>query len=377
MALLLATTTATAAQGVPASALHLFPLVPSWSLTLNNPLTSPPAMVGTSGYFPIQGDRLAAYDLEHGRLLWLVSARPVSQPAVGDGLVFVVEPAALTAFSEATGSVVWRVPMKEPLAVPLVWDNGWLIGATAAGSILAFRATDGDLLWRQDIDGGVHARPALAADRIYVPADDGRVIAMRVDTGARVWDRRIGGQPNDVLALDERVYVGSTDNYFYAIEAATGAIAWRWPTGADVVGLPIADDRRVYFVSKDNVARALDLRNGAQRWKRALTLRPTRGLVRAGDALFASGLAQNAPAYWMKDGTPAGDVPGGGELAAAPHVVLGALLPTLVLVTRSLADGTIVRALTRSFEPAIAPVAPLPNPIRPAPPTAPPTDSLR
>lgn len=317
------------------------------------------------GYFPIEGDRLAAYDIEHGTLRWLVTAQTVSQPAVGDGLVFVAEATSLTAFSQDTGSVVWRLPFSDPLAAPLVWDNGWLIGVSEAGTILAFRASDGGLIWRQPIDGGVHARPALAADRVYIPTDDGRVIALRVDTGLRLWERRIGGRPNDLLALEERVFVGSNDNYLYAIEAGTGAIAWRWATGADVIGLPIIDEQRVYFVSMDNVVRALDRKNGAQRWKRALALRPTRGPVRAGDALIVSGLAPNAPAYWLKDGLPAGDVPAVGELAVAPHVVDGAALPTLVLVTRSLTEGTMVRALKRSYEPATSPVGPLPNPILP------------
>ena len=340
----------------------------AWDLPLNNTLTAPPAMTGKLGYFPIEGDRLSAYDLEFGTLLWLVPTRAVWQPAVGDGLVFVVEPDALTAFNQQTGSLAWRVAFTEPLAVPLVWDNGWLIAATTSGAVLAFRATDGVLIWRYELEDGVHARPALAADRVYLSTNNGRIVALQVDTGARLWERRVGGQPNDVLALDDRLYVGSTDNYFYAIDSATGEISWRWATGGDVIGLPIADQRKVYFVSYDNVLRALDRRSGAQRWKRPLPLRPTRGLVRAGDAVIVSGFSRSAPAYLLKDGTPAGEFTGGGELAAAPYVVEGGNLPTLVLVTRDLAEGTMLRALTRAWEPNVSAIAPLPNPIVPAAP---------
>ena len=357
------------AQSLPVEETRLFPVRPAWNLPLNNALAAPPAMTGKHGYFAIEGNRLAAYDLEFGTLLWLVPARVASQPAVGDGLVFVVEPETLTAFSQLTGSIVWRVPFSEPLTVPLVWDNGWLIAAAAPGTILAFRATDGVLIWRHDLEEAVHARPALAADRVYVAVSDGRIVALRIDTGARLWERRVGGQPNDMLALDDRVYVGSSDNFLYAIDTATGEISWRWATGGDVIGLPIVDRRNVYFVSFDNVLRALDRRSGAQRWKRPLPLRPTRGLVRAGDAIIVSGVSRSAPAYLLKDGRPAGELAGAGELAATPYLVQNGNMPTLVLVMRDLAEGTMVRALTRSWEPAVAAIAPLPNPTVPAAPT--------
>ena len=103
--------------------------------------------------------------------------------------------------------------------------------------------------------------------------------------------------------------------------ANDGAVAWRWRTGADVIGVPVVDDARVYFVSLDNVLRALDRESGAQRWKRALPLRPTRGPVAAGATLLVSGLSPTLRAFNMKDGAPAGEVAGGGELAAPPLCV--------------------------------------------------------
>ena len=118
---------------------------------------------------------------------------------------------------------------------------------------------------------------ALAADRVYVPLADGRIVALRIDTGDVVWERRLGGPTTGLLALDDRVYAGSNDNFFYALDAADGRVAWRWRTGADVVGVPVVDERNVYFVSLDNVLRALSRRTGVQQWARLLPLRPTRG----------------------------------------------------------------------------------------------------
>lgn len=341
---------------------NLFPVAPVWNLPLSAPLATEPAMRDLTAYLPLDSGVIVSYDLEHGIPLWSVPARTRWQPALGDGLLFVAEASSLTALQSATGAVAWRVPFSEPLAAPLVWDNGWLIAETSEGSILALRGKDGGLIWRRSVAAGLKAQPALAADRVYVPLDDGQVLALRVETGETIWTQRIGGHPAGVLADQERVFVGSDDNYLYSLVASTGEIAWRWPTGADVIGRPVLDNRHVYFVSLDNLARALDRRNGAQRWKRPLPLRPTRGPADAGDAIIVSGLVATIPAFARRDGAPAGEVTAEGELAALPHVVLGQVRPMLILVTHSLSEGTVIRALARSYEPAVTAFVPFPNP---------------
>jgi len=345
----------------------LFPLRTVWTLALTSPLAAPPAFSGSRAYFPIEGDRLGAYDLDTGDELWMMPARTQSKPAAGEGLVFIAEPETLAAFRETDGSEAWRVPLTEGLAAPLVWDNGWLIAATTSGALLALRGLDGDLIWRRDLGVPVSAPPALAADRVYAPAKDGRIIALRVDTGEPLWERRLGGTPSEMLALNDRLYVGSEDNFFYCLTAKNGQIDWRWRTGGDVVGAAVVDDRRVYFLSFDNILRGLDRRSGAQRWKRPLPFRPLTGPVMAGETVIVSGVAPPLRAYLTKDGAPAGEVTVEGELAAPAYVVSGLRLPLLVVIARDIAKGTMVTVFSRSFEPPILPIAPLPNLVPMAP----------
>jgi outer membrane protein assembly factor BamB len=356
-----------APQTPPASpkAPALPPFRIAWTVALNGSLTAPPVFNGQRGYFPLDEGRLAAHDLTDGKPLWVAMARIASQPAVGDGLVFIAEPETLSAVREVDGSVAWRQPFSGPLAAPLAWDNGWLIAAATSGTILAFRALDGELIWRRDISSPVNARPALAADRIYVPAKD-RIIALQVETGVPLWERKLGGAPNDVLALDDRLYVGSDDNFLYCLKTHDGLLDWRWRTGADVVGVPAADGHRVYFVSLDNVLRGLDLKSGAQRWKRALPLRPNAGPLKAGDTLIVSGVAPMLRAYFSKDGAPAGDVATDGELASPPYFVASSGDPTVVVVTRNMAKGAMLSGIIRASETS-APPAPGAPPSSPPP----------
>jgi outer membrane protein assembly factor BamB len=365
-------TVAALAQDSRSQGLRLFPVVPAWSEPLDKVVTAPPAFAGHLAFFPIEGEQVAAFDVDRGAPGWTAPGAPQSTPATGDGLLFFAEPSGITALRQDTGDVAWHLPFSEELAIPLVWDNGWLIVSDASGNVLAFRAVDGTLIWRAALGVRVHAAPALAADRVYVPLDDGRVVALDVSSGAQQWARRLGGPPNEMLALEDRVYVGSDDNYFYCLLAPNGEIAWRWRTGGDVIGVPVIDQHHVYFVSRDNVLRGLDRHSGAQRWKRALPGRPTRGPVAAGDLLLVSGLAPRVSAFAMKDGSPAGEVTAPGELAAAPFVIESRGLPQLVLVSRDVAKGTRVIAVRRTVEPPMnTPLPTLPNPINIAKPGSP------
>ena len=156
------------------------------------------------------------------------------------------------------------------LGAPFVCSNGWLVAIGKSGSVLALRASDGTLIWRQELDAVIHTSATVADDRVYVPMEDGRIVALQIETGEPLWEHRLGGVPNEIEATSDFVYAGSTDNHLYALRARDGLIAWRWSTGGDVVGRPVVDKRLVYFVSFDNILRALDKNTGNQRWKQRL-----------------------------------------------------------------------------------------------------------
>ena len=73
---------------------------------------------------------------------------------------------------------------------------------------------------------------------------------------------------------------------------------------------------------------------------------------------------------------PAGEFAVAGELAAPPHIRQNkdVPLPILIVVTRDIAKGATAVAISRSIEPAITPVGPLPNLI---PVTSPDSGALR
>jgi len=313
--------------------LPLFPLQTLWTLALNSSLTATPAYDATRAYFPLEGDQLAAYNLATGARLWLTTIHTTFEPAAGDDLVFVVRPGGLSALRAADGTSAWELPLADIVAVPPVWDNGWLLVATTNKELLAFRAADGTLLWRRNLGAVAHARRAL------------------------------GGAANEIFVSGDRLYLGSQDRFFYCLSARDGEVEWRWQTGGPVIGLPVVDERTAYFVSLDNVLRALNKSSGVQRWKIPLPLRPATVPLHPAESILVSGPAPMLRAYHDQDGKTSGEFALAGELAAPPHLfapVAGAF-PVVIAVARDLVKGVTVVALGHSFDPAIAPLTPLPG----------------
>ena len=341
-----------------------WPVRTIWTLALNNQLTEPPAFDESNAYFPIEGRRIAAYEIATGAQRWIAEADLASAPTAGGGLVFFMQGGSLAALHASDGSPAWTAPIAEPLAIAPAWASGWLIVATVDGSIHAIRAADGQTIWTRRLAAPACARPSIAGDRVYVPAANDRVIALQIETGAPIWERRLGGAPDEILAVDNRLFVGAKDNYFYAIVAADGTVDWRWRTGADAIGLPAVDEHRVYFVSLDNVVRALNRSNGVQQWIQMLALRPMAGPIKAGTTLVVYGLDPPLRAFNTADGKSVGDIAAPAPFAAPPQLIVGADgLPSIVVVTRDISKGATVSLVTRSADPAATPFAALPNPL--------------
>jgi len=347
----------------PSPSLPFFPERVLWTLALNNSLAAPPAFSQDAGFFPIEGDRLVAYDLISGKQKWLVPSATKFQPATGDGLVFTFETGRLLARRQSDGAEIWHQELTDSLTAPLTWDNQWLIAADSSGALRAFRARDGHLVWKTEIKSQAHARPALAADRVYVSTTDDRIVALSVETGAVLWEHRLEDTPNEILALDDRIYVGAQDNFLYCLKTDHGELDWRWRTGGDVIGQPAVGGDRVYFVSLDNVLRALNRKSGVQLWKRVLPFRPIAGPVLVTDALVVTGLTSPLHSFATKDGAPVRDIATEGEMAAPPQLAPQSEqgIPLLLAATRDIVKGVTVTAVTRSIEPPPGPMPSIPS----------------
>jgi eukaryotic-like serine/threonine-protein kinase len=308
----------------------------AWSVPLNGPLAADTSADASQVYVPLRTGALLAIEHRHGRIRWTIEVATTHRAASGDDRVFVAPDAGgVTALDAATGAVQWHTRAVGPVSAPLLWQAGWLIAGTAGGEIVALRAADGQEIWRRALGAVMHRSPGIVGDRLYVPLEDGRIAALDLLSGGAIWERQLRDAPGRLLALEDRLFAGAADNFFYCLSTRDGRVLWRWRIGAEVAGAPVVDDERVYVAALDNALRGLDRRSGVQRWRRPLPVRPAGSPVPVGPWLIVGSLGRDLRAYDNLTGAPAGDFQAPGGMMAAPRGLPAAAFtdPFLIIVT--------------------------------------------
>jgi outer membrane protein assembly factor BamB len=342
-----------AARG--AAAAVTFPLEAKWSATLAAPPQFPPAFDDNRIYVALQTKQLVALMIGDGSVAWSVECPMSAPPSAGGGLVYTGDEDLIEARSDADGKTQWRRPV-EGRVISLYWDAGWLFAQTEPGLFYAIRAADGQIIWQKNFGAPIEprARPSAGGERLYLPLKDGRVLALNLKSGDEIWTTTLAEPASGILPVGNRVFVGARDNYFHTFNADNGDAGWRFPTGADLLGLPVLDTKRVYFIALDNILRGHNRNNGNMDWKQVLPFRPFTGPLLSGDTLIVAGVAAQLHAYNALDGKPAGTFELKGAeneemlLAAPAHLTAK---DTFILVTR----GGEVRGVGSAAAPASAP----------------------
>jgi eukaryotic-like serine/threonine-protein kinase len=103
-----------------------------------------------------------------------------------------------------------------------------------------------------------HANPALTG-AVEAALPEAPVLRWKFSTG--------GPAASSPVAADGRVFFGDADGKVYALDLATGEKLWEHPTGkSEIAAPPLAIDGGLYVGAKDGVVYALDARTGAERW---------------------------------------------------------------------------------------------------------------
>jgi outer membrane protein assembly factor BamB len=117
--------------------------------------------------------------------------------------------------------------------------------------------------------------PAVSDGTVFFGSGDGNVYALDAASGALKWKFATGDVVHASPAIANRtLYIGSWDTYFYAIDAATGKEKWRFKTGDDadihnqtgIQSSAAVVDGAVYFGCRDSNLYALDAATGAKLW---------------------------------------------------------------------------------------------------------------
>ena len=291
-----------------------------WTVEIPAPPVAGAAPVSDAShvYVALRTGQIIARSNADGAEAWqrdLATERPL---AVDGDLLFVAGADAIHALRGTDGAIAWEAAIAGVTA-PLLAHGGWLI-ALSGGKALAYRASDGTLVWQRDV-GVANTRPAIDGDRLYVSTDEGRVLAMELTSGDPIWEQRLGAHPTEPFAWFGYVYVGGGDRQFYCLKAKDGEIAWRWRVGPILNTSATADDARVYFIGLDNVLRGLDRVTGVQQWQAGLKRRPASGPVVMQKWVLVPSSTSAEIWIWTAEGRSAAIIPTPAEPAVVPEFI--------------------------------------------------------
>jgi len=233
-----------------------------WQFHTKGQVISSPTVAAGVVYVGSGDHFLYALDADSGALKWKfkTDGRITSSPAVSGDLVFFGSyDSNFYAVDAATGQLKWKFET----AGERRFSAPHLHGAQPAAEIMP------------DPFDSYLSSPIVGGGVVYFGSGDSNIYALDAASGALKWKFKTGNVVHASPALsDGTLYVGSWDSYFYALDAATGNEKWRFKTGEDPkihnqVGIQSSAavaDGVVYFGCRDSNFYALDAATGKQLW---------------------------------------------------------------------------------------------------------------
>lgn len=236
-------------------------------------LTSAAAVANGTVYIGSADKRLYAVDAETGHEKWHFDTGGIvrSIPAVSDGLIFTGSfDHNIYALDARTGALRWKYDThREVVSSPLVVDGTVYLGSRCA-DLFALDAATGKIKWKYFYwSSWVESSARMLNGILYIGSSDyQQLLAIDALNGKRRWNINLNGSVWSTPAVtNQNVYVGVvgvTDYFiehhggFFAVDRATGKVAWRFPMNAipgvvdhGVVSSPAVAQDSVYFGGLD------------------------------------------------------------------------------------------------------------------------------
>jgi outer membrane protein assembly factor BamB len=255
-----------------------------WRVRLPGPVRGAPAVAGGRVFAVTLENRTVAISAEDGSRLWehqgiseVSSLLGGAAPAVAGSTVLVpYSSGELFALRVETGRVVWIENLSSLRALDAisrladirgnpVIDTDLALAISHAGRMAAIDMRTGRRVWERAI--GSTQMPWVAGEFVFVAGLNGEVVALTRRDGRVRWVHRLPRyeDPEDQVdpiqyvgpvLVGDRLLVGSSDGYIYAISPYTGDALGRIDIGDEVYVAPLAAGGTVYVLSNDARLRA-------------------------------------------------------------------------------------------------------------------------
>lgn len=187
---------------------------------------------------------VVALDAATGTVKWRVKpGGPLrGAPTVANGALYVLsQDNQLFALSESDGSVQWNASGSLEsqgvfgVAAPAV-AQGTVVAGFSSGELNAYRYENGRTVWADALSrtsistsvsslSDIDAEPVIDSGQVYAIGQGGRMVALQVVTGQRLWEQNLAGIATPWVA-GEWIFVVTDDARLMCIARGSGKVRW-------------------------------------------------------------------------------------------------------------------------------------------------------
>ena len=174
--------------------------------------------------------KLWSADLGGGAEFLLVALQPVGD---GNRIYAASYDGNVSAFDPASGKRIWRTKLDVPISAGPGAGDGLVVVTTKGGYVIVLDAATGEERWRVNIGGESLSRPLIADDAIVIQTVDNRLRSLQSFDGKERWVHiesmpalTMRGSSSPVIA-GANVIAGFDNGRVIAVDLDSGDIAWQ------------------------------------------------------------------------------------------------------------------------------------------------------
>jgi len=233
-------------------------------------------------------------------------ANVISTPAYVNGLVvFGNQNGLVEALDVKSGKRKWRFQTKGPIFSSPVAKDGRIVFGSADGNIYCMN-TKGKLQWQLKAGASVLGSPLVDGNVVYIGSSDNYYRAINLMTGKELWNFNglTGPVVSQPVIHQNTLLFGAWDKHLYALNKQTGELLWKWSNGSSVINyspascIPVVKDDVVYVVAPDRYLSAIDINNGSTLWRtKEATVRESIGISENGKWVYGKTMQDTVVAF--------------------------------------------------------------------------------
>lgn len=169
----------------------------------------------------------------------------------------------------------WQFASRNTTKLPALATNDTVYLPLDDGRVVALEAQNGQLRWETQ-PGGKITSPLIANDeQIFIASrletetgSEGILRVINKRSGLTDWTKKLNQSfSNPLTLIDQTIYGASQDNNFYSLNSKSGDVNWSVPLGSIAKGKPLITDEEILIGTESGLLYSLANKSGEEFWQ--------------------------------------------------------------------------------------------------------------